>query len=525
MRFALWLALWLCSACPVDTPTTGTFDFSCQSPDDCAEGYFCSGQRCVADGQDAGLVPTDAASSDHTVTDVITVDALSLDTSQPDAPQYDSVLPDTAATDSSRPDVPLLDVSLTDTSQTDSSRSDSSRPDSSLSDASPRDTSTPDTSQPDTSQPDTSQPDTSQPDTSQPDTSQPDTSQPDAMQPDASGDPWAQQGWTRRRRIDVNNGDVDQALGNFPVLVRLDENRIDYGLTAAGGADLRFVTPGGAQLPHEIDSWANSGESIVWVRLNTLPTAGSGIWIWMYYGNDEAQDDQRAAEVWSADYVGVWHLNPDLQDSSASGSHATDHSTVDAVGLLAAGRDIGDVQNHYLEVDDLDMLNSIDDGVCFSAWVYRQSAQSSWSTVGGRSRGTGSQNHFLMGFRDDQYIDYIVTGTGGSWYASPTSRAPVQTWIWVALTYDGAAVQLWVDGAPLADATHSISGSFTDDTTIMHIGADTDNGTSSYDYNLDGIVDEVRLARVGRSATWMRLQNASMRDQLLSFGAAEIIGP
>ena len=75
-------------------------------------------------------------------------------------------------------------------------------------------------------------------------------------------------------------------LTNFPVLVRLSTS-IDgftYGdFTMANGGDLRFTDAEGHLLPHEVETWNESGVSTVWVK---VPSLTSTTKIFAYYGCD-----------------------------------------------------------------------------------------------------------------------------------------------------------------------------------------------------------------------------------------------
>jgi len=123
------MAALLC-ACPVEVPAIDEQVFSCGSDDECAPGHDCLGGRCVAEGQDAGLVTLDAARTDLASSDLASSDL--------------------ASSDLSFPDLSSSDLSSSDLSSSDLSSSDQAPPD---------------TLQPDALLPDTSQPDTSQPDT------------------------------------------------------------------------------------------------------------------------------------------------------------------------------------------------------------------------------------------------------------------------------------------------------------------------------------------------------------------------
>ena len=58
-------------------------------------------------------------------------------------------------------------------------------------------------------------------------------------------------------------------LQDFPVLVKLDSSRVDYSQTQDNGEDLRFYDADGTLLSHEIETWNESGDSFVWVKVPT----------------------------------------------------------------------------------------------------------------------------------------------------------------------------------------------------------------------------------------------------------------
>jgi hypothetical protein len=78
--------------------------------------------------------------------------------------------------------------------------------------------------------------------------------------------PWWDVNWTRRQQLTFNNAASTQNLVDFPVLIALDNTRIDYSLTQNQGQDLRFFDADGTPLAYEIESWNESGTSYVWVR-------------------------------------------------------------------------------------------------------------------------------------------------------------------------------------------------------------------------------------------------------------------
>jgi len=73
---------------------------------------------------------------------------------------------------------------------------------------------------------------------------------------------WWNQNWTKRVKLTFLNGGQAENLTSVPVLVRLDNARINYAHTQNAGQDIRFVdaddtTP----LNYEIETWNEAGSS------------------------------------------------------------------------------------------------------------------------------------------------------------------------------------------------------------------------------------------------------------------------
>ena len=70
---------------------------------------------------------------------------------------------------------------------------------------------------------------------------------------------------------------------NFPLLVRLSSTRqlgFDPAECGVNGADLRFALADGTLLAHEIDTWNQTGESLVWVNVPSLAADTKVIAYW-----------------------------------------------------------------------------------------------------------------------------------------------------------------------------------------------------------------------------------------------------
>jgi len=72
--------------------------------------------------------------------------------------------------------------------------------------------------------------------------------------------------WTHHMMLSFRNSDL-QPLTNFPVLVVLNSNRVNYAEFQANGAGLLFHSAEGTPLSYEIEQWDTNGSSYVWVNV------------------------------------------------------------------------------------------------------------------------------------------------------------------------------------------------------------------------------------------------------------------
>ena len=117
------------------------------------------------------------------------------------------------------------------------------------------------------------------------------------------------------------------ALANFPVLVRLAEDA-PTGFSYADCPELDclwFTDENDDAIPCDVDTWDTTGESLVWVSVPSLSDAAT---ITMHWDASGAPSGLPASsQVWSlANYVGVWHMNEILEETS-TGKHYTPDSS------------------------------------------------------------------------------------------------------------------------------------------------------------------------------------------------------
>jgi len=467
----LWLGLVilgaLAAACPVETPALESLSFACQTSADCAPGYLCIDGRCIAPGDaDVGVSDArDASARDAVAADSIVLDALSRDFLPADTSQRDGAAADSGGQDSSVEDA---------------GGSDTSAADASILDAGAADLTTSDVNAPDV-------------------------------------------GSRVRCPLEVLNPTAE-VIDDLPLLLQLTPARIDDSFCGATAEHLELIDDGsGASLAFEIERWVEGGDSAVWVLLPQLP-ASDRARLWLRC--DPATDgpgNSRAAEVWQNGYVGAWHFSQvpsgaadEIQDS-AGGHHATPNGGMDAQdlvpGQIAGALDFDGVDDYLFAGG----FGPPEAAFTYSVWFRPAALVES----GGERQdvfywGGNGRPHLTVNREGDGAVGLYVqiSDVTTDEVKTTVSSWPVDSWHHVAFTFDGAYLRVYVDGAQ-DGPVHTLAGTH-NSTSSLYIGS-----TSGPGRFFPGALDELRISDHARSPAWLQVQDASMRDQLVSYGRAE----
>ncbi len=305
---------------------------------------------------------------------------------------------------------------------------------------------------------------------------------------------------------------VDDTLTEFPVLVRLSENIPDFRYSdfqLPRGGDLRFFDSNGDLIPHEIDTWDENGESLVWVR---VPSLDARTWITARYGCGDEPPAFAPKKVWSNGYVGVWHLGEGNLPLKESSWVTTDFTTSVGTGTVFASPgavggavDFGESGNsRKLVAQDHYRLDGFTQ-CTIEAWTY---LHSQW-------RNSPAGNKGLLGKRNAYFykVSYYLhdSGSGTTFVLSTTGsdrlEAPAATcvhpnadvWTHQAYTFNAGAVSGYRNGVPTGTGTVDAEKMYSGDTPLVLGSFDTNEPR-----NYPGKVDELRISEVARSAGWMR---------------------
>lgn len=334
-------------------------------------------------------------------------------------------------------------------------------------------------------------------------------------------DDWWDCGWAARRGLTLDVPATGEVLADVPVLVILDASRIDPSIMADDGRDLRFVADDGVTvLPHELEQWSPEGLSWAWVRVPSLPPGQTRLTL--YYGNPAAEPLDPTA-VWSG-YAGVWHMGFEFADATGNNEPGQGMATTTDGQAGPAQRFVPPQDGVAVTVSPaLDGLFAA--GGTASAMI----RASGWGDNGqglviGRADSPNGDGGWVLAVDGARQALRFVRGftmNRRTWY-TPDGSLVLHAWHHVAVVYQDDPVAdpaIYIDGVPQSLSAQGMTNGSPDpeQAPTLHIGGVPFTTADTF----DGIVDETRLIPVPRSAAWMTVETAALRDELASYDAQQ----
>lgn len=339
---------------------------------------------------------------------------------------------------------------------------------------------------------------------------------------DDTNSSWWDTDWLYRRTITIDNADIAENLIDFPVGIFLTNANFDFSQAQPDGDDIRFVDDDEAtDLDHEVVSWNYTDDGIdndsaeIWVEVPQIDASSDTDFIIMYWGNSTCANGENVAGTWNAGYVAVYHMNDNPADSTQildSTSNGLFMTRYGAITEVAGG--VGRAQS-YNGTDAYTAKSSLNialNAITIEAMAFFNEIDDTYNSD------TVSFLHSNVGFIRARNYDEFNTGfyIEGVWRELVTNTSPIanDTWVHIAGSYDSNThvINGLVNGSLLKTATLSGLNSYAMNP-ILQIG------TSNATYRLDGLVDELRISSVARSAGWIAATNKSLRDTLVTYGA------
>lgn len=313
-----------------------------------------------------------------------------------------------------------------------------------------------------------------------------------------------------RMRITFSGYTNAAGLQYFPVLVRLNPTNIagfSYSqfVSPGSGADLRFTSADGQELPFEIDQWNPSGESEVWVQVPMI--ASTNDYINAYWGDpaDSAllpcnTNGSTWTPLGGTNYQLVYHLSQNrfpYADSTLNYTSVNGLAPVLTNGVVGSGQYFS--RSPWLDAGTVNLGNAF----TLSAWANVSSSVSDIQCIWANGPGVADSSEIFFYVNDYKTSDgalILTTGDGGSTQdqlEAPAGTVSLNQWhlLTAVVNRAGAAATLYVDGNPVASG-----GAMSDFPTNNDLNLARDTGDS---FNFLGSLDEARIYGGLESSNWV----------------------
>ena len=336
--------------------------------------------------------------------------------------------------------------------------------------------------------------------------------------------------WSYKKLITIDYTKVSATLTDFPVLVSVTD--VDLKDTNNGGPiqpdgdDILFLKTDVTKLSHEIEEYDGStGKLTAWVKIPSL-SSSTDTEFYLYYGNSSCSSQQDAANVWDANYQGVWHLKEsgngtadEFIDGTSNGMHGqggggtgTRTPTQNTSGVIANAQTF-DGSDDYISIGTINPNT-----ITVSGWAKTSSALKQEIV-------NNQQDTWALRIVDAAVAPYpsftVLTGVGYD-IARATTNKYDGNWHHFVGTFDGETVRLYVDGSEGATPNTDPSGNLNAVTGNVLIGIHA-NGTAN---PMNGGIDEVRISSTARDSSWIgtEYRNQNSPGTFMSFSSQTAAG-
>jgi hypothetical protein len=342
-------------------------------------------------------------------------------------------------------------------------------------------------------------------------------------------------GWTFSKRIyfntTVSGANVSASVVNFPVLIRLTGDNIDFTGAQGGGADLRFAKSNNTPLPYEIERWDPiSGFAEAWVKVDTVYGGDSSHFITMYWGNPDVSGRSDGPAVFDTanGFQGVWHLQQTDKGKApdATGNHydgvPSDTAPSPVAGCIGVAQQFNGISNFItMQGTAGGKLNFSETGTfTVSAWAKVDKFNNQSYVIVSKQL-----YQYSLQMRNDNYWEFHnYADTIGFESTASSTSALAGVWTHVVGVRSGRNQYLYVNGTLNATFTEGASAAgnatlpriLSDNVSIGRLPAINNPGQTWRHFT--GLIDEVRISSVAQGPDWIKLCYMNQRpdDKLLS---------
>lgn len=359
---------------------------------------------------------------------------------------------------------------------------------------------------------------------------------------DAGIDPdllWWDPAWSHRVRVSFDTTALEElpdfeALVDIPLAVRIEESGLDPATLQPGAGDVRFVAPDNkTELAYEIElrptSDANDvigSGAVFWVKVPSIRRGDLRNYVWLYYGNPDAADAQRPADVWTADYVAVWHLGErelERRDSTRSGHHLLGEGQLGSAedGDLLLGDSVALTPNDPKPLQHPPILDPATAPLAFTveAFVHPDSSENDMM-IAASSDGDAARSFELRRAAVGEAIEFSISLDCTSVITAVYDSDPVDVGRWhhIVATYDGHTLRVFHNGFLTTELPVVVANEYP----VCPAQAPFTLGAlDTQVLQFSGRMDEMRVSSRAQPPAWIKAQFLAARGELIAYDAPE----
>jgi len=210
-----------------------------------------------------------------------------------------------------------------------------------------------------------------------------------------------------------------------------------------------------------------------------------------------------------------------IRDSTANANHGAKkgaNEPIEADGKIGKAQGF-DGTDDFFSAADADSLD-VSGAITVEAWV-RYDDKTNFRNILSKGSSWGDVTNYFAGlYKQEFYFEFFAAGVRRSYRTVPIPD--IGTWVHFAGIYDGAErARIYQNGDLVL--TGSDIGALVLNTNPAALFV----GKASNGYPYDGLIDEVRISSVARSAAWLKFEyhNMAEADNELTWGAEEDLSP
>jgi len=324
---------------------------------------------------------------------------------------------------------------------------------------------------------------------------------------------WWDSDWEYRKEITIDHNMVVDDHTNFPILFHnISSNYTDHA--QSDGDDFAFISSDGTiQYHHEIEYYNNlKGELIAWVNITSLSSTVDTT-LYLYYGNPGCDSQENGVGTWDSNFVGVWHCNDevdggigDIKDSTIYYNNGTTQNMDEGdlvEGKISGAYNFGGSNEKILVYGSQSGSLDLTGNMTLECWWKASNLDAAFNSLMGKRHSTaGYQYEYRIRDTLLNKNRYSFLTTGGN--RDDTTTRVINTWYYGTVTLDSENITFYNDGT-----VASIHNALYPESKNAQFGF---GAAGDYDNYYLGIIDEVRVSKIPRYASWIETSFNTMSD-------------